>query len=69
MAPIPLANGKETGHKPGAAQSWLAQIRRISFCQQTWSQDKHRLPTMELFSEPSAEPMEPRTSPPLTLPL
>jgi len=30
---IPLANGKETRHKPGAAQSWLAQIYRISFRQ------------------------------------
>jgi hypothetical protein len=54
MAPKPPAHGKETRLEPGAAQSWLAQIRRISF-PQTWRQDKRRLLTMELFSEPGAE--------------
>ena len=69
MGPIPLANGEETRHQPRAAQSWLAQIHPFSFRQQTWSEDKRRLPTMELFSRSSAEPMEPRTSTPLTEPL
>jgi hypothetical protein len=55
MAPRPLADSKETRHQPGAAQYWLAQIQRISFRQQPWTQDKRRLPAMELFSGPGAE--------------
>jgi hypothetical protein len=55
MAARPLADGKEPRYQPGAAQSWLAQIHRISFRQQTWRQDKRRLPVMELFSGPGAE--------------
>jgi Tfp pilus assembly protein PilV len=55
MAPKPLADGKETRYQSGAAQSWLAQMQRISFGQQPWRQDKRRLPAMELFSEPGGE--------------
>jgi hypothetical protein len=55
MAPRPLADGKETRHQPGAAQSRLAQIHRISFRQQPWTQDKRHLPAMELFSGSGAE--------------